>query len=187
MDRAQFHAAFAAHKENVCMMTFRIAVFSAVAAAAVGAVTLPTAARAQFVVNETITSVGSLFQYNYTVANKTPNDVLILTLGNIPTGPNAVQNLAFPTGFQGAYDSGLNLVSFLPDLGSSSTFAAGTTLSGFSFQSPFAPIGTTFSTFDANGNSVSGSAVPEPGVISLAVGLALSGAGLRRRSRKNRA
>ena len=146
------------------------------------ALALSTSARAQVSVSETLTPAGSLFQYNYTVANNTPDDIFILTLGNLPTGPNAVQNLAFPTGFQAAYDSGLNLVSFLPDLGSSSVFAAGTTLSGFSFQSPYKPLGTTFSTLSLNGE-VTGNVTPEPGAVPLLCGVLATGLAFRRRVR----
>ncbi len=159
------------------------AVFSVGPLLAVCALALTTSARADVSVSETITSApGSLFQYNYTVANNTPDDIFILTLGNLPTGPNAVQNLAYPAGFQATYDSGLNLVSFLPDLGSSSVFAAGTTLSGFSFQSPYKPLGTTFDTLSLNGE-VTGNVTPEPGAFPLLCGVLATGLAFRRRAR----
>ena len=151
------------------------------------ALALPHSAHAQVTVSETLTSAGSLFQYNYVIANNTPDDIFILTLGNLPTGPNAVQNLAFPAGFQATYDPGLNLVSFLPDLGSNSVFGAGTTLGGFSFQSPYLPVGTTFDTLSLT-SEITGNVTPEPGAFPLLCGLLGAGLAFRRVSKKrNRA
>ena len=163
------------------------AVLSVAPLLAACALAFPAASRADLRVNETVKPIGNLFQYNYTVANFTPTDLLLLDINNLPTGPNAVQNLMEPAGFQGTYDSGLNIVSFLAAPNSPSVFPAGSILSGFSFQSPFAPVGTTFSAFDANGNTVGGTAVPEPGTaLPLISGIFAAGLAFRRRARRNR-
>ena len=161
-------------------MTHRRQLFSLGAFGAACALALP--AQAQVSVSETLTRAGSLFQYNYVVANNTPDDIFILTLGNLPVGPNAVQNLAFPAGFQATYDSGLNLVSFLPDLGSNSVFGAGITTGGFSFQSPYLPVGTTFDTLSLAGE-ITGAVTPEPGAFPLAL-CGIFAAGLAFRCRR---
>ena len=162
------------------------AVFLTAPLIAACAFALPNSARAQVSVSETLTKAGNLFQYNYVVANNTPDDIFILTLGNLPSGPNAVQNLAFPAGFQATYDPGFNDVSFLPDLGSNSVFGAGTTLSGFSFQSPYLPVGTTFDTLSLAGE-VTGNVTPEPGALALLGGIFATGLAFRRRVTRHRA
>lgn len=99
-------------------------------------------AQAQIVINPTVTNKGSLFHYNYSVANSTGNDLAIITLESLPFGSSTVQNLTAPSGFQASFDTGLGLLSFLSD---SQLFQSGQTVAGFQFDSPLLPKRTTYS------------------------------------------
>ena len=90
-----------------------------------------------------------------------------------------------------AYDSGLGLVSYLED---TSLFTTAP-LSGFTYDSDFAPM---TSTFDSNFAPLAGgitvtsgstlAAVPEPGSVALFASMgAVAGFAARRKQRRNRA
>ena len=107
------------------------------------------AARAQLTVDPTVTQVGALFNYSYTVTNLTAQDFPVITL-NVPGQPGAVADLTAPTGFQITFDPGLGtgpgLVSFLED---TQVFTATPTLP-FSFSSAFGPATSQFEAVDGN-------------------------------------
>ena len=77
------------------------------------------------------------------------------------------------------YDTNLGIVTFLSD---SEVFGAGTTQSGFTFDSPYAPADTMFDALSLNGTPfagitqgpIQGAAVPEPGSLALFTGLSVT-------------
>ena len=156
--------------------------------AALAALALPTVGNAQIGIKTTVTSVGSLFHYDYTLTNNTANEIAIFTLEGLPASSNAVLNLTAPTGFQASFDSGLGLLSFIGD---TKFFSPGTTSPDFVFDSPFQPRTSTFTALDVTGTEIKGSAtapsaVPEPGAVSLLAGCLFAGMGLRRRILRHR-
>jgi len=158
----------------------------------------PGAARAQVDLTSTVVfNAGlSLFTYTYSVTKNipvlppdpldpltVPNTLALVDL-SVPALPDAVlvDPATFPTGFQIVFDSGLGLVSFLEDLDPATpqTFAPGTTVPGFTFNSRFGPGNTSFTALVLPaGNTISGSTqgpggvIPEPGTLTL-LGIALS-------------
>jgi hypothetical protein len=130
------------------------------------------------IVTPTVTPIGSLLHYDYTITNDPPTpgeDVILVDINVLPMDAT-LTNFFAPLGFQTVYDAGLGKVSFLPDIGSPDTFAVGTTRSGFGFDSPRTPAPSTFDALTVLGNPVSGptqapvgaiAAIPEPGTITL--------------------
>ena len=159
---------------------------------ALAALLSASVAQADVIITPTITSSGTLFNYSYSVNNQTESDLALVNLA-IPTTPGGLTNLMAPDGFQIAYTPNEGLVSFLEgsDPATQKTFAAGHTVSGFSFSSLFAPGPAAFDTLDIVGNTTNGTtrgpvaAVPEPGtLVSFGIGGALLAAAvLRRRTR----
>jgi len=150
--------------------------FLALAAALWGALALPGVAQAEPVmVNATVTTNGALFRYNYSVTNNLSFDVSAITI-SVLSLPNAAQSLVAPTGFNIFFDPGLGQVDFVEN---TQTFAAGTTVSGFRFDSLFAPNLTSFTALalDANGSPVifggttlaPAAPIPEPSTLLLAL------------------
>jgi hypothetical protein len=159
-------------------------------AAALSILFLPGAARAQISVDPTVTPVGSLFHYEYSVTNNELEDVVIVTLEGVVPDPAAIQNLTAPPGFLASFDSGLGLVDFLGD---AVDFTPGSTVSGFSFDSPYSPQTIPFSALSVQGTPYAGTtrgpagtpAVPEPGSLLLLSAFGVSSTlFLRRRARK---
>jgi hypothetical protein len=131
------------------------------------------AARAQVSVSPTLGFDGTLYSYSYSVANPTALDLALVSVG-VLSQPNAVLNPTAPAGFLISFDPGVGLVSFLEDLDPATpqTFAAGTTVSGFTFQSPFSPSLSRFEALDLAGNTFTGptlgpNAIPEPSTLLL--------------------
>lgn len=118
--------------------------------------------------NVTFNMGTSLYSYNYTVSNVGPDEVFAITLGANPFGPNTLMNLMAPTGFQITYDSGNGLFSFLAD---SNSFTAGSMISGFTFNSAYAPGGATFDAVGASGEYFGPSMAPVPEPSSILLGL----------------
>ncbi len=141
---------------------------------ALAACVLPRAASAQVVVTPVVSPVnGGLYHYDYSVTNNAPLDLSIVTT-TVLSQPDAVLNLTAPAGFNAFFDPALGLLDFVED---TSTFAAGTTVSGFQFDSLFAPAAAPFQALalDSGGNLVTYSGatlapagVPEPGALALA-------------------
>lgn len=119
-----------------------------------------------------VTTIGPLFQYDYTVTNNSGDDLEVLDIA-VPPG-TAITGLTATAGFDDAYDPILGLVSFLEN---TSTFGT-TPISGFIFDSLLPPGPTTFNgtLLDANFNVVTiagfttgpvAAATPEPGYLLL--------------------
>jgi hypothetical protein len=135
-------------------------------------------ARAQEVlVSPTVSPLsGGLFRYKYSVTNNTSLPLSVVTI-NVFSLPDAVQNATAPTGFSIFFDPGLGLLDFVED---TENFAVGTTISGFEFDSAFAPNPSSFEAvaLDANenpvtfvGSTLAPTAIPEPGTLVLGLGL----------------
>lgn len=145
------------------------------------ALAAPGTVRAQVSVTPTVTGNFPLFTYSYSVVNLTPLDLAIISVDML-ANPLAVQNPVAPPGFLISFDPGFGTLFFLEDADPLTlpTFAPGSTVSGFTFQSPFGPTAGSFNALDINGNSFTGqtlaaATVPEPGtlLLGLAPGLLL--------------
>ena len=145
-------------------------------------------AQLQVVVLPTATFTGSSFHYSYPGTNFTADDIYVVNLNGLPLVPGALSNFSAPAGYEitNPYDSGVGIESFLAD----DSFAPGTTVSGFSFDSIFAPSTVAFDTV-SSGTAVytgttlgpAGAPVPEAStLVSLGIGLsALALIAVRRR------
>ena len=117
---------------------------------------------------------GGIFQYDFSVGNSGPDDVVLVTITDAPLGdPLIGLTLITPVDFLGLYDPGLGFVDFLEFTG---LFGAGTTTSGFQFQSQATPPTylTSFQALTVNGDSLSGRinrGVPDTGSTMLMAGL----------------
>lgn len=150
------------------------------------------AASAQVTLTPTTVLIGSLYTYNYSVFNGSPETLAITTLnlGGISSG---LTGLTAPLGFGIDFDSNLNLVSFFEDSDPATlqTFAPGSTVSGFSFISPFAPTSVGFESLSELGNTFTGTtlgpvAVPEAGTTALFLSLTTGMSAFLVRRRRNR-
>lgn len=140
---------------------------SLVTALLVCAAGLATAHAQSLVVQSNVTFNGSTYHYDYTVNNQTATDISSVTLAGLPTDASAVQNLTAPATFVAFFDSGLGLLSFQEG---SAAFVAGSSVSGFGFDSAFSFSAPTYTAVDVNGMELSGtsvSAVPEPSTYAL--------------------
>jgi len=143
---------------------------------------------------------GVFYHYAYSITNNSlqgydyPDVTFSVPIDPNPADPPAITNVFAPAGFNLFYDAGLGAVDFAEN---TLAFAPGTTVSGFQFDSPFAPAATlwTASAVDPTGVSVPGTfqgttlapaAVPEASTLTsfgllLVPGLVFLG--LRRRRR----
>lgn len=141
-------------------------------------------AHAQVDVTPTVSFANGLYSYDYSIMNSSLEDLALVNI-NVTSGIFTIQNLMAPTGFQSVYDTNLGIVTFLSD---SEVFGAGTTLNGFTFDSPYAPSATMFDALSLNGTpfvgTTQGPVVPEPGSIALLAGLGMTGMLARNRRRK---
>ncbi len=143
------------------------------------------ASRADLVLSPMITSSNGVFTYDYTIMNDTSMDLALVNLF-VPAGPGEIMNVMAPSGFQGVYDSGLGIVTFLSD---SSTITSGFSGDGFSFQTTDAPGTINTSALSLTGDSLVGTAVgpvPEPGSMAFLAGAGSLFAGTILRSRRKR-
>lgn len=135
----------------------------------------------------TVAFAGGVYTYSYTVNNTgTPYDLAII---DVPIGSSVVVTGATaPTGFVITSDGPpINLVSFLEDndFSTPQTFAPGSSVKFFTYQSTSGPGTVIFSALDANGDNYTGttlSAVPEPSGLLLLGFSALPLLAARRRS-----
>ena len=159
--------------------SLRFAKLLVLASALLSALGFSGTVRGAIILTPTITDAGGgLFSYEYSVQNTSPFDFSAISIDVIPK-PETVQNLVAPIDFSAFFDPGLGEVDFVED---TQNFAAGTTVRGFSFTSPFAPQPSTFTAlrFDENSGdpvtftgSVLAPQIPEPAsVFFLGVGLA---------------
>ena len=135
-----------------------------------GTITVPEGA---ITVTDSVSAVGSLFQYNYTVSDGTG---LLAVLDIAVTPGIAISGLAGPGGpaaFATAYDPVLGLVSFIEN---GAVFSS-TPESGFIFESSVAPSASTFGATLFDGATGSGS-IQAPVVVPEASPLALCALGL---------
>lgn len=117
-------------------------------------------------VTAVVTLSGSLYTYDYTVADATG---LLAVLDIAVTPGISITNIQAPGGasaFETAYDSGLGLVSFLEN----NAVFTDAPEAGFTFESPVAPGASSFDVTLFDGTTGSGSvegplvsSVPEPG------------------------
>jgi len=155
------------------------------------ALALPGAA---ITLTPTITNLsGGLVRYEYSVNNTSLFDFSAISISVI-AAPNAVQNLITATGFNAFFDPGLGQVDFVED---TQNFTAGSTISGFAFDSPFAPGSSIFTALrlDQSENPVTLTgttqapiSIPEPAATMGLLGIGLAGLALmkirRRKLRK---
>ena len=163
-------------------------------AGAIGALFSAGAAHAQVSVTPTITQAGSLYNYSYSITNFTNTNLAAINLDGLPLVPGALTNFSAPGtfGITNPYDSGVGIETFYEGTAALDTFSPGSTISGFSFSSIFAPATISFDTLDDSGGTATGTtlgpagaaAVPEAStLVSLGAGLLVLGfAAARRRN-----
>jgi len=108
-------------------------------------------AHALLMVDGTVQAVGpGVWQYDFTVGNSGPDDVILVSLLNVPVDDLLIApSLTAPAGFQASYDSNAILnMAFMDFLEDTSLFAVGSSIGLFSFESGAAP-GTAFTMFEA--------------------------------------
>jgi hypothetical protein len=151
-------------------------------------------AQATPIVEATVTAVGALFHYDYSITfNPSDEEIALLTINLLPGDVVLESTLVAPALFMASYDIGLGLLTLLPVL----SFPSAGTVSGFAFDSPHEEGATMFETLGIFGlndggdttGPVGGVAVPEPATsVLLAIGLGalrVRGA-VRKRSRTQR-
>lgn len=104
------------------------------------------AANATPIVVPTVTVGAAGFHYDYSITNDLSEDLILVDIFVLP-GDVTLTNLFAPGGFSGFYDSGLGIVSFFSALNGGLTIGAGSTLSGFGFDSAHAPGASFFDVF----------------------------------------
>ena len=138
-------------------------------------------------VTRTVTPLGGgIFQFDFSIFNSGPEDILVLTFTDAPIAdvlnplgdPLITPNLVTPVGFLASYDSGLGYVDFLAD---SDIFGAGTTKNGFSLESS-ADGSANFKVFEA---LYAPSPVPDNGSTLLMATLGLMTLALARKTLLN--
>jgi len=139
--------------------------------------------------NMTATDLGGSFRYDISINNNEVVDLAIVSIIDAPAGDPLIDpSLVAPAGFLASYDSGLGFVDFIE---AAATFAAGSTVGGFSFESLAGP-GAYFTTFEALsvlGESFRGSinvtmiSVPETGSTLVMAGLGFMALAFIRRRR----
>src|SRR6185503_20563400 len=88
---------------------------------------------AQVNVDAIVTPLIGSFRYDISVSNNAGEDLALVSIVDAPIGDPLIDpTLVTPAGFLGSYDGGLGFVDFLGD---TDLFAAGSTVSGFSFES----------------------------------------------------
>jgi len=102
--------------------------------------------QAAVMVRGTVTPIAGAFRYTFEVENTGPGDFVLVSLVDAPLAdPLIAPTMTTPAGFLGSYDGVLGIVDFIEG---TMLFAAGTTRSGFRFDSLAGP-GTAFTLFEA--------------------------------------
>ncbi len=146
----------------------------AIAAAGLAGALQGAPAGAALMVDALVTPGGGSFLYELTVDNASGDDFSIVTLDAPLADPSIDPSLTAPAGFLALYDDVLGFVDLVED---SAFFAAGSIVSGFSFESGAGPGDGFFTTFvglTTLGEPFAGEvsisvaqAVAEPGLASL--------------------
>lgn len=141
------------------------------------------ASAATMAVNVSFTDIGSgIFRYDLIISNTGLTDIPLLSINDAPANEALIgSSLTIPAGFVGNYDP-MGIIDFTED---TTTFIAGNTFPGFSFQSTATPGSafTNFSGFDNDGApvAVTVTQVPEPSSAFLVMVGLLAGCNTRRR------
>jgi len=130
-------------------------------------------AHALLIVTSTVSPVGGNFHHEFSIENSGSIDFSIVSLAAPIGDPLIAASLIVPLGFLGLYDDALGFVDFIEG---TAPFAAGTTATGFSFDSAAgqgAGFFDVFTAIDVEGVVVTGNVVtagiPEPMTLSLVV------------------
>lgn len=125
------------------------------------------------------------YHYDFTIRNNGLEDIVLVTINAPLADPLIDPSLTVPADFLGSYDSGIGLVDFLEFTG---LFEAGSTKTGFSFDSTGAPPDfiSQFWGLTVNGNTPSGTVqfgagVPDGGATWLALAMSLASLGVAQR------
>lgn len=126
----------------------------------------------------------SLYHYSYSVQNTGLEDLALIS---IPADPaSSVLGIMAPVGFDLTFDPSQGWLNLNEDnnIFTNQTFAVGSTVAPFQFDSPLAPGNVTFSAFDVTGTEFNGTAqapVPEASTAMLSSLVGLVAATCRRR------
>jgi hypothetical protein len=138
------------------------------------------AAEAALLVSDAVTPFGTGSHHELTVTNTGPADVVLVSILDSPLADALIDaSITAPVGYLALYDPGLGIVDFLEG---TALFGAGTSVSGFSFDSgvaPGAPFFTSFEAITVAGDLLAGTVdtrVPGPGSLAaVALGTLLLG------------
>jgi len=127
--------------------------------------------RADVIVDATVSPILGGFHFEYSITNNELVDLAIVSIAGPAGDPLIGSTLTAPAGFLASYDSGLGFIDFLE---AASSFLAGTTTSGFGFDSASPPAPTTFTALTIFGAELAGTThapggapIPEPATVTL--------------------
>ncbi|MBC7806429.1 MAG: hypothetical protein H7145_09785 [Akkermansiaceae bacterium] len=104
----------------------------------------------QLSVTPTVTTIGPLFRYDYSIVNAGTIDISLVSIAVQGLSLADIQNVSAPAGFSADFDDALGFVNFSE---STQGFTAGSTLSGFAFESTFAPTTSSFEAFSVDADT----------------------------------
>ena len=171
-------------------LRIRVSFALALVAGAFLLLTLPVAVRAQTIdVTPTVSLLSSgLYHYDYSITNNTVGDLANVEI-NVISLADAVQNPLAPTGFSINFDPVAGVLDFSED---TETFGLGAAVSGFQFDSRYAPKTAPYTglaiidgaVVTIRGTTIGPFSAPEPGTLLYGLTLApVAGAFWLRRRR----